>query len=223
MEKVILKSTIAADRMKPKTGDHVCPYWVGYLLASPLRRLIDSPKKLLAPYVGTGMTVLDMGCAMGYFSLPLARMVGASGCVIGVDVQERMLGVLRKRARRQGLDSIVETRFCTQNDLKLDDLMGRIDLALAFHVVHEMTRPDRFFRECYEAVRPGGKLIVVEPVGHVSEENCRRILDLATAYGFTRQIDIVTRGGRGAVYEKPGSSVPRIPMTSARGLPDGSR
>ena len=62
--------------------EHVCPVWVGYLLASPVRKLIQNPKKLLSPYVEEGMTVLDAGCAMGFFSLPMARMVGPNGKVI---------------------------------------------------------------------------------------------------------------------------------------------
>jgi hypothetical protein len=39
----------------------VCPVWIGHLLASPLRRLVQNPKKILGPYVTSGMTVLDFG------------------------------------------------------------------------------------------------------------------------------------------------------------------
>lgn len=59
----------------------VCPWWLGYLLASPLRRLMVDPKKLLAPYVHEGMTVLEPGRGMGFFTLELARLVDASGRV----------------------------------------------------------------------------------------------------------------------------------------------
>ena len=51
----------------------VCPWWLGYLLASPLRRLMANPRKLLAPYVHEGMTVLEPGPGMGFFTLELAR------------------------------------------------------------------------------------------------------------------------------------------------------
>jgi 2-polyprenyl-3-methyl-5-hydroxy-6-metoxy-1,4-benzoquinol methylase len=114
------------------------------------------------------MTAVDIGCAMGFFSLPLARMVGPTGRVICVDVQQRMLSSLEKRARRKGLHPIVETRLCSQEDLGLNDLRGSFDLALAVHVAHETAYPRRFFSQTFEALRPGGRLLLIEPNGHVS-------------------------------------------------------
>ena len=79
-------------------AEHVCPVWVGYLLASPLRKIFQNPDKILSAYVKEGMKVLDIGCAMGFFSLPMARMVGSGGKVICVDIQPNMLSSLKKRA-----------------------------------------------------------------------------------------------------------------------------
>ena len=70
---------------------HVCPFWVGYLLLSPVRKLLTNPDRILEPYIRSGMTVLDAGTAMGFFSLPIARLVGESGHVVCVDLQERMV------------------------------------------------------------------------------------------------------------------------------------
>ncbi len=78
-------------------SESVCPVWVGYFLASPVRKLFQNPEKMLAPYVKEGMRVLDIGCAMGFFSLPLAQMIGLNGKVICVDVQEKMIKSLEKR------------------------------------------------------------------------------------------------------------------------------
>ncbi len=64
----------------------VCPWYLGYLLASPLRRLLENPERMLRPYVRPGMTVLEPGSGMGFFSLPLARLVGAEGRVVCVDL-----------------------------------------------------------------------------------------------------------------------------------------
>jgi len=50
-------------------AEHRCPVWVGYFLASGLRKLLQNPVKILSPYVKRNMTVLDIGCAMGFFSL----------------------------------------------------------------------------------------------------------------------------------------------------------
>jgi len=60
-------------------AEKVYPVWVGYLLASPIRKLFQNLHKILGHYIEKGMKVLDVGCAMGFFSLPLAGMVGPMG------------------------------------------------------------------------------------------------------------------------------------------------
>ena len=54
----------------------VCPWWIGWLLASPVRKLMQDPARILAPWVRDGMTVLEPGPGMGFFTLELARRVG---------------------------------------------------------------------------------------------------------------------------------------------------
>ena len=68
---------------------HVCPWWAGYALLIPLRRWTHNPERWLGPLVREGMTVLEPGPGMGYFTLDLARMVGASGRVVAVAVPFR--------------------------------------------------------------------------------------------------------------------------------------
>jgi len=80
-----------------RTNNHVCPWWLCYSFDNPLRRLFHDPERLLGPYVKLGMTVADIGCGMGYFTLGLARLTGPEGKVIAVDLQERMLAALESR------------------------------------------------------------------------------------------------------------------------------
>jgi 2-polyprenyl-3-methyl-5-hydroxy-6-metoxy-1,4-benzoquinol methylase len=175
------------DGEEPSRQRHLCPVWIGYLLLSPLRRLAESPERILAPLVSPGTTVVDLGAAMGYFSLPLARMVGESGRVVCVDLQERMLAVLRRRAARRGLAERIETRLATQEEPGLTDLEGQAALVLAAHVVHESTRPQRFLGACRDALRPGGRLLVLEPRGHVSPAEFERTRGLVAATGLVEQ------------------------------------
>ena len=182
---------------------HVCPWWVGYLIASPLRKLGENPKKILDPLVEPGMTAIDIGSAMGFFSLPLARMVGEHGRVVCLDVQERMLASLSRRARRAGLDHIIEPRLCTQVDLGLEYLGGGADLALAIHVVHETAYPRRFLKQCVDALRPGGRLLVIEPSGHVSEEDFESTRRLGLDVGFAEVDSQILQKSRSMVLEKP--------------------
>ncbi len=70
-------------------AQHVCPWWLGYWLASPLRRLTVNPDAVVSPFVRPGMLVLEPGPGMGFFTLPLARLVGPKGRVVALDSRWR--------------------------------------------------------------------------------------------------------------------------------------
>ncbi|MBD3384211.1 methyltransferase domain-containing protein [candidate division KSB1 bacterium] len=162
---------------------HICPVWIGYLLASPLRKLIQNPK-IVKPYLENGMTVVDFGSAMGYFSIPMAKMVGRSGKVICVDVQERMLKVLQKRAARAGVSDRIIPHLSTEEGIDLDDHKKKIDFILASAVLHETPDPDRTLQELSALLKPGATFMLIEPKGHVGEEEFERIKALAIKFGL---------------------------------------
>jgi len=184
----------------------VCPWWLGYWLVSPLRRLREPPRQLLAPHVAPGMMVIEPGCGMGYFTLELARMVGPGGKVVAVDLQPRMLAGLRRRARRAGLAGRIDARLAAPDRLGLDDLAGSADLAVALHVVHEVPDPRRFFAELARALRPGGRVLVVEPRWHVKPADFAAELDAAAAAGLVLVERPPARGGPAAVLGRPDAS-----------------
>lgn len=167
-----------------RVAHRVCPVWLGYFLISPIRRLLHNPHATLAPYVREGMTVVDVGTAMGFFSIPLARMVGASGKVVCVDMQEGMLKRLEKRARKAGVRERMEIRLCQQDSLNLGEFAGKIDFALASAVVHEVPDQARLFRELAEVLKPSGKVLIAEPRGHVKEDDFVRSVAAAEQQGF---------------------------------------
>jgi ubiquinone/menaquinone biosynthesis C-methylase UbiE len=106
-----------------------------------LRKLLENPDKILGQFVREGMIVLEPGCGMGYFTLPLARMVGPRGRVIAAEVQAKMLSALDRRARKANLLDRIELRQVGAEGLGVEDLFGQVDFAVAIHVVHEV--PDR--------------------------------------------------------------------------------
>jgi SAM-dependent methyltransferase len=162
----------------------ICPWWLGYLLASPLRRLLQDPRKLLAPYVREGMTVLEPGPGMGFFTLELGRLVGPSGRVVAVDVQPRMLSRLKRRAARAGLRERVNARQAGPDTLLIADLAGVVDFTLAFYLVHELPAVERFVAEVAMASKPGAGLLFVEPAGHVKMADFEIELQAAINAGF---------------------------------------
>ncbi len=180
----------------------VCPWWMGYVLLSPFRRLRESPARLLEPWVRPGMTVLEPGPGMGFFTTELARRVGAGGRVIAVDVQERMLRALARRMRRRGLGGRVATRLSDGRDLGIADLEGCVDLCTAIHVVHEVPDAAGFFEQVRRALKADGRVLVVEPAGHVTAAELEEQLEAATRSGFSVAERPVAGGGpRSAVLE----------------------
>jgi ubiquinone/menaquinone biosynthesis C-methylase UbiE len=151
--------------------ERLCPYLGGYFLANRLRRLLHNPRRILAPYVQPGMVVLDVGSAMGFFSLPMAEMVGPEGRVVCVDVQPKMLDVLQRRATRAGLAGRIETHVSTENSIGLHGRDNRFDFALAFMMLHEVGDPANFLHEIYQLLKPGAALLLTEPTGHVSRSD----------------------------------------------------
>src|SRR5512147_211086 len=114
--------------------DHVCPWWLAFTFDNPLRRFLHDPENILAGLVKPGMTVADIGCGMGYFSIAMARMVGPKGRVLSVDIQQEMLDRLLKRARKQGAPDVIEARLIPKDDVGIRE---PLDFALAFWMAHE--------------------------------------------------------------------------------------
>jgi ubiquinone/menaquinone biosynthesis C-methylase UbiE len=164
---------------------------------------VENPTKILAPFVSPGSTVVDVGSAMGFHSLDLARLVGPEGRVVCLDIQEKMLAGLIKRARRKGLDRIIEPRLCSQESLMLDDLAGAADLVTAFNVVHETAYPARFLGECAKALKPGGRLLIVEPKGHVTSKDFAESTAITESLGLTSQPSPTVWKSHTSLFSKP--------------------
>jgi len=162
----------------------VCPWWLGYVLLIPFRRFSHNPEKILGPYVREGMTVLEVGPGMGYFSLPLARLVSGRGRIVCVDLQEKMLESLRKRASRADLGEMIETRLASETSLQVNDLTAAVDFVLAFAVVHEVLDKRLLFEEIHRTMKPAALMLFSEPTGHVSEREFNDTLAIALKTGF---------------------------------------
>ncbi len=186
----------------------VCPWWIGYLLASPLRRWLQDPGKIVGPFVSEGMMVLEPGPGMGFFTLELARRVGSSGRVLAIDVQPKMLEGLVKRAAKAGLANRIEARLSKGERLGIEDYAGKVDFALAFAMVHEVPNPAALLEDIHKALKPGGKLLFAEPVGHVSAADFEVNLQQANAAGLVVESRPYFRRSHGAVLKSPARSQP---------------
>lgn len=159
----------------------VCPWWLCYGFDNPLRRLFHDPDRLLGPYVKSGMTVVDIGCGMGYFTIGLARLTGPKGKVIAVDLQQRMLDALERRSRKARVADRIVLHRCRKEGLGIED---SADFALAFWMAHEVPDKPRFFGEILALLKPQGRLLLVEPKVHVTQRNLERTVAVCRETGF---------------------------------------
>lgn len=106
-----------------------------------------------------GMTVADVGAGTGYMSLKMAKRVGPTGKVYANDVQPEMLRRLRQNAAKEKLSNI-ETVLGTEADPKLPP--GEFDLILLVDVYHEFSQPQKMLRKMREALKPDGRLVLLE-------------------------------------------------------------
>ena len=162
-------------------GGHICPWWLAYTFDNRLRHFFHNPEKMLGSYVSKGMTVLDVGCGMGFFSIGLAKLVGDKGCVIAADVQPKMLEAMQKRSIKNGLSSIIRLHKSKPNSLGVET---PADFILAFWMVHEVPDPKLFFHQIRACLKSNGRILIAEPKFHVSSKRFQEIVVLAQESGL---------------------------------------
>lgn len=160
----------------------VCPVSKAGGLDNRIRRWVQNPRKIVGPYVKEGMTVLDVGCGPGFFSMDIAYMVGESGRVIACDLQDGMLQKLGKKLVGTPIQDRITLHKCEKDRLGLSE---SVDFVLAFYVVHEIPNQQDFFREIKTILKPGGKMLIVEPPFHASHREFDETVRRARETGFT--------------------------------------
>ncbi len=181
-------------------GAGVCPWWFVRSFDNPLRRLAQNPTKLLAPLVRPGDSCLDIGSGIGYFTIPMARLVGSAGAVTALDVQPRMLEGVRRRAEEAGVSDRVTLCLTDAAGFRLE---GAFDFALMFWMAHEVPDRPALFGQVRAALRPGGRLLLVEPKGHVGKAAFERTVGVAEQSGLVRLRPVPVRLSRAVLMGNP--------------------
>ena len=184
-----------------ESKQHVCPWWAGYFLINPLRKLFQDPYKILTPFITPGMKIVDYGSAMGYFSLPLAKITGNSGKVYCMDIQQKMLGKLVERAGKARLGSVIEPVLIDEN-MNYSRFYDQIDFAALFMVVHEVPDKGFLFKQLFNMLKSGSSMLIAEPRGHVSMKEFEQSVNLAIQEGFKKGNPVKVSSCRGIVLIK---------------------
>ena len=154
-------------------------------LDSRFRRFFYRPDRLAERFVRPGNLVLDFGCGPGFFTREFARRSGDTGRVIAVDVQPEMLRILEERLGPEGLMPRIRTHQCATDSINLPpECDGRIDMAFAIFVMHEVPDSKKLFREIHVLLKPGGQVFFTEPLFIVKGDEFRNSLLNAQNVGF---------------------------------------
>lgn len=194
--------------------EKVCPWYRVRWFDNALRRVFFNPARMFGPYVRPGMTVMDVGCGAGFNCLGLARLVGDGGRVIAVDLQPRLLDILKARARRAGLLHRIRTRQCEADDIGIGE---PVDFVNAFWMVHETPSTEGFFRQVSSCLEPGGHLFVAEPRLHVSPEEFRQMIEAAKGLELGVSDEPRVRFSRAVVFsrDKKGEDAAHVGLCSS--------
>lgn len=164
-----------------KTYTHIHSVERTKALESSFRYRFQNPGKLLRTYIRPGMTVLDLGCGPGFFTVEIARLLNRSGKVIAADIQNGMLEMLRQKINGNEFEHIVHIHKCKEECLNIKD---KIDFVLAFYTFHEMSCLDSIINEIKLLLKPDGLIFIAEQKFHVSKSTFMEIIDKMKEKGF---------------------------------------
>ena len=188
---------------------HVCPWWLAYTFDNPLRRIFHKPEEIFFPYLREGMTAIDLGCGMGYFSIGMAKLVGESGKIISIDLHEKMLETLMQRARKAGVAHRITTLLCEDDNIGIHEA---VDFALAFWMTHETQDELSFLQQVHAILKKSGKFLLAEPKGHVTAAEFKKTLSFAQKSGFNLIDSPIISLSHAALFEKNGDKPQPAPF-----------
>lgn len=162
-------------------ANRVCSVNMAFGLDNGLRRWAQNPHKKLLPYIKEGMTVLDIGCGPGFFTLEIAELVGKTGRVFAADLQEEMLQIIHKKISGTALEARITLHKCSESSIGLAE---KVDFVFAFYMVHETPSQQAFFTELASIVKPNGQVYIEEPPVHVSKAAFEEMIRIAQQAGF---------------------------------------
>jgi ubiquinone/menaquinone biosynthesis C-methylase UbiE len=167
--------------MSKEINKRICPVELAGGLDNSIRRLLQNPQKLLRPYIREGMTVLDLGCGPGFFSVEIAKMLNDSGKVIAADLQQGMLEKINKKIKGTELEQRIKIHKC--EDIKIG-VTENVDFVLVFYMIHEVPNQDNLLRELKSILKPDGKIFIIEPKFHVSKKSFEEMINRIKDIGF---------------------------------------
>jgi len=171
---------------------------VAGLLDSKFRKFFHNPNKILKPYINKNMTVLDIGCGPGVFSIEIAKLMDGTGKVISVDMQDGMLEMIKHKIKGTAIEKNIVLHKCNQDSININEA---VDFVLMFYMVHEVPNKENFFNEILPKINKNGLLMVVEP-GLISKNEFNGMVNCIKKYGFEEENKLKIIFSKGIVLKK---------------------
>lgn len=175
--------------------NRVCPVGLTWVLDNFFRRWIHNPRKIFNGLVKEGMTVLDVGCGPGLFSVAMAEMVGKNGKVIAADLQDGMLEKVKSKLNESN-KAIIKLHKCEEDKIGVTE---KVDFVLVFYVLHEVPSQEGFLREIKTILKPGGRVLIIEPNFHVGKKAFEGSIATAISAGFKCEQGPKVSGSRSVI------------------------
>lgn len=167
--------------MNEEKRPYVCPAEFAGSLDNSVRKLVHRPHRILETHIRKGMTVLDLGCGPGFFTIEIARLVGETGKVIAADLQQGMLDKVAAKIRGTELEQSIELHRCQDDTIGISQ---KVDFILAFWMMHEVPDQKRLFEELISIMNHGARLWIIEPKIHVTEKAFKKMTGLLEQAGL---------------------------------------
>ena len=164
--------------------ERVCPVEYAGGLESPVRKLLQDPEKILKGRIREGMVVLDLGCGPGYFTTVIARQVGKTGKVIAADLQQGMLDILKNKVKGTDIEERIELHKCEADKIGVTE---KVDLVVAFFMVHEVPDKKKLLQELKSILKPGGSIYIVEYRMHPPVKAFNEMVKTASEVGLVEK------------------------------------
>lgn len=152
-----------------------------HALDHSFRRLFRRPCNIIKPYVTDGMSILDIGCGPGFFSIEMASALNKSGKIIAADVQQEMLDKIKEKIHDTPLEDKIQLHLCNEDSIGLNE---KVDLILAFYRIHETSNQKQLFTELKSLLNTNGKILIVEPKVYISEKKFEEMREVIEEVGL---------------------------------------
>jgi ubiquinone/menaquinone biosynthesis C-methylase UbiE len=180
------------------------PEYLANLIDNPLRRKFQPPMEMPIRHgIEPGMTVLEVGPGNGRYTVETARRVGATGRVIAVDIEIKMIERVSQRAQAEGITNL-EARVANVYNLPFED--GMFDAIYMITVISEIPEPERAMQEFHRLLSPSGTLAFSELFTDPDYPLAQTLVRMASQANFRLKKQLGNFFSYTLVFEKAGTA-----------------